>query len=84
VTRVPSGAPILPETKEDAMEKQQRARVHRLGAGYCYEARGVYLWDEDKSQVERALRALATGRAPEQPTRRMLVIPPQDITPAAR
>jgi hypothetical protein len=59
-------------------------RVQRLARGYCYEAPGVYLWDEDRAEVERAAHELARGRAPARPTRRMLIIPPQEITPAAK
>jgi len=42
------------------------------------------LWDEDLAEVERAARALASGVPPARPTRRMLIIPPQEVAPAKR
>ena len=62
----------------------ERTRVQRLASGYCYEAPGVFLWDEDRSQVERVAQELAHGRAPARPTRRMLIIPPQEVAPGER
>jgi hypothetical protein len=65
------------------MQTNQAGRVLRLDRGYCYEAPGVYLWDEDRREVERAARELAAGRRPARPTRRMLIIPVQDIATAS-
>jgi hypothetical protein len=65
------------------MHDTNTARVHRLASGYCYEAPGVYLWDEDRSQVERAARDLEAGRRPSNPTSRMLIIPTQHIAAAS-
>jgi hypothetical protein len=84
VTGALRGASILSETKgEEAMERTKEA-VRRLGSGYCYEAPGVYLWDEQRGEVERAARELARGNLAPRPTRRMLVIPAQEIAPAPR
>ena len=68
------------------MERAQTAgaRVHRAGDGYCFEAPGVYLWDEDRGAVEAAARDLRCGALPPRPTRRMLLIPPQEIAPRER
>jgi hypothetical protein len=66
------------------MEDTQPRRVQRIASGYCFEARGVYLWDEDRAEVERAARELARGFPPARPTRRMLIIPPQQVAPAQR
>ena len=65
------------------MQPNQAGRVLRLGRGYCYEAPGVYLWDEDRHQVERAAHDLIAGRHPARPTRRMLIIPKQEIATAS-
>ena len=66
------------------MQRQQEARVQRAGVGYCLVAPGVYLWDEDRGEVERAARELRSGVARPRPTRRMLVIPPQEVSPPRR
>jgi len=66
------------------MEDTQHGRVQRVATGYCFEAPGVYLWDEDRSEVERAARELARGVPLARPTRRMLIIPPQEVAPAQR
>jgi hypothetical protein len=63
------------------MHDVRRHRVQRTASGYCFEAPGVYLWDEDRDEVERAARELARGNRPARPTRRMLVIPPQEVEP---
>jgi hypothetical protein len=59
--------------------RQDQAHVIRVGNGYCFEAPGIYLWDEDRGEVERAARELLSGVARPRPTRRMLVIPRQDV-----
>ena len=61
------------------MQEFQAGHVVRVGKGYCFEAPGIYLWDEDRREVERAARELLRGVARPRPTRRMLVIPPQGI-----
>ncbi|HEY8120044.1 MAG TPA: hypothetical protein VII78_01900 [Myxococcota bacterium] len=66
------------------MQAQQPIRVHRAGNGYCFEAPGIYLWDEDRSAVERAALAWHGGAPRLRPTRRMLVIPPQEVAPPQR
>ncbi len=66
------------------MEDTRNGRFFRLASGYCFEAPGIYLWDEDRGEVERAARALARGVPPARPTRRMLIIPPQEIAPPQR
>jgi hypothetical protein len=45
---------------------------------------GVYLWDEDRREIERAARELRSGAARLKPTQRMLVIPPQEVSPLTR
>jgi len=66
------------------MERTLDAHVHRAGAGYCFEAPGVYLWDEDRRAVERAAEELRSGNPRPRRTQRMLVIPRQDVAPVAR
>jgi hypothetical protein len=65
------------------MHEIEAARICRAGVGYCLMAPGVYLWDEDRDEIERAARELRRGVRPK-PTQRMLVIPPQEVAPAAR
>jgi hypothetical protein len=64
------------------MDNAQHSRLYQISNGYCFEAPGVYLWDEDRGEVERAARELARGVPPARPTRRMLIIPPQQVAPA--
>jgi hypothetical protein len=64
------------------MDNVQNGRVLRIANGYCFEAPGVYLWDQDLAEVERAARELARGVPLARPTRRMLIIPPQEVAPA--
>ncbi len=66
------------------MHDTQHGRLLRLASGYCFEAPGIYLWDEDRAEVERAARALANGIPLARPTRRMLIIPPQEVVPTER
>ena len=66
------------------MPRHQQARVQRAGVGYCLVAPGVYLWDEDRAEVERAAEELRSGIACPRPTQRMLVIPAQEVAPAQR
>ena len=65
------------------MPEIESARICRVGVGYALVAPGVYLWDEDRSEVERVARELRSGARPR-PTQRMLVIPPQEIAPPTR
>jgi hypothetical protein len=69
--------------EEKAMPEIEAARICRAGVGYCLVAPGVYLWDEDRREIERAARELRSGLRPR-PTQRMLVIPAQDVAPALR
>jgi hypothetical protein len=66
------------------MERTRDAHVHRAGAGYSFEAPGIYLWDEDRRAVERAAEELRRGNPRPRRTQRMLVIPQQEIEPPAR
>jgi len=66
------------------MERTRGAHVQRAGAGYSFEARGIYLWDEDRQAVERAAEELRSGHPRPRRTQRMLVIPQQDVAPPAR
>jgi hypothetical protein len=66
------------------MQQNREVRVQRTGDGYCAVAPGIYLWDEDRAEVERAARELRSGVATPRPTRRMLVIPPQEVAPPQR
>jgi hypothetical protein len=66
------------------MEDKQSGRLFRMASGYCFEAPGVYLWDEDRGEVERAAREIARGVRLARPPRRMLIIPPQEIAPPQR
>ena len=66
------------------MQRRQQARVQRAGVGYCLVAPGVYLWDEDRGEVERAAEELRNGVVRPRPTQRMLVIPPQEVAPPQR
>jgi hypothetical protein len=59
----------------------ESARICRAGAGYCLMAPGVYLWDEDRQEIERAAGELRSGSARPRPTQRMLVVPPQIVEP---
>ena len=63
------------------MQTIESARIQRAGDGYCLAAPGVYLWDEDRREVERAAQELRTGAPRPRPTRRMLVVPPQEVAP---
>ena len=60
------------------------AELRRRGSGFCFEAPGVYLWDEDPREVVRAALELRLGNARPRPPRRMLVIPPQPVAPPRR
>ena len=64
------------------MHEIEAARICRAGLGYCLVAPGIYLWDEDRREVERAARELRSGTRPK-PTQRMLLIPPQEVAPPA-
>jgi hypothetical protein len=66
------------------MHEIETARICRAGVGYCLVAPGVYLWDEDRREIERAARELRSGAARLKPTQRMLVIPPQEVSPLTR
>jgi hypothetical protein len=66
------------------MSDVQSARICRAGVGYCLIAPGVYLWDEDRREVERAANELRSGTARPRPTQRMLLIPPQEVAPSPR
>jgi hypothetical protein len=66
------------------MQGAQRNRVQRIANGYCFEAPGIYLWDEDRAEIERAARELASGLPLAKPTRRMLIIPAQEVAPPQR
>jgi hypothetical protein len=66
------------------MEGMHDVRVQRAGQGFCFEAPGVYLWDEDRGVVEAAAREWRRGVTRPRPTRRMLLIPPQEIAPPQR
>jgi len=66
------------------MERDREDRVQRVGAGYSFEAPGIYLWDEDRSAVERAAQELRSGVARPRRTQRMLVIPQQEVAPSQR
>ncbi len=66
------------------MRNMRHGRLLERASGYCFEAPGVYLWDEDRGEVERAAREHANGIPHARPTRRMLVIPPQEIAPPQR
>jgi len=66
------------------MHEMESARIRRVEAGYCLAAPGVYLWDEDRREIERAARDLRLGAPLRRPTQRMLVIPPQEVAPARR
>jgi hypothetical protein len=66
------------------MQRNEEAQVRRAGVGYCLVAPGVYLWDEDRAEVERAARELHSGVARPRPPRRMLLIPPQVVAPPRR
>lgn len=67
------------QTKERS-EKQARTPVqpgvclYPVGNGYAAEGRGFYVWDEDRSEVIRAVRELARGGRAVPRTRRMLRI----------
>jgi hypothetical protein len=66
------------------MHEMESARIRRAGAGYCLVAAGVYLWDEDRREIERAAGELRSGSVRPKPTQRMLIIPPQDVAPPSR
>jgi hypothetical protein len=65
------------------MQQIEAARIRRAGLGYCLVAAGIYLWDEDRREVERAVSELRSGARPR-PTQRMLLIPPQEVEGPAR
>ncbi len=66
------------------MKNEGLRELRKSGSGYSFEAPGIYIWDEDPREVARAALELRLGNARPRPTRRMLVIPPQDVVPAAR
>jgi len=58
-------------------------RVEPTRDGFFAEGPGFYVWDEDRSEMIRAVREFMQGCAEITPTRRMLLIPPEPIPPAA-
>jgi len=53
-------------------------RIRRQGGGWVAEGPGFYVWDENLKEVARAARELQKGNYAVSPTRRMLIIQPQE------
>jgi hypothetical protein len=68
----------------NAMDQQRATELRRRGSGFCFEAPGVYLWDEDPREVVRAALELRLGNARPRAPQRMLVIPRQEVAPPRR
>lgn len=49
------------------------------GGGFAVEGPGFYVWDEDVERVRCVARELYVGRVPQAPTRRLLVVGPQEV-----
>jgi len=53
-------------------------RIQRQGGGWAAEGPGFYVWDENPNEVARAARELQRGNLAVSPTRRMLIVQPQE------
>jgi len=53
-------------------------RIQRQGGGWVAEGPGYYVWDENPSEVVRAAQELQRGNYAVPPTRRMLIVQPQE------